>query len=440
MLGADCAGWCGRPVNLWPDDLDCAIVNSVSPHLLFVSAYAPYAEAPHAGGRIHYYYVRRLAESSGFSVRVVGFVSRDELARVTWKREPFQVEPLTYPGSRLEQLCHRAWRAWLRVAPYARHGGVLSPWQEAKALAALDQLKEDGYCPDVIVLEWTQIALLAWAVKHRFPNAKLVMTEHDCLFQAAQRGLEQAVGWWKRFVLSRRAAYVKQLELAALDLADLILVLNRKDASLLVQAGVPEKRIQVIAPYFQPIDCDRSESVTKDILYFGAMDRIENHSACHWLLDEVMPILRRELPGVRLVILGARPPESLVRRAGSDVEVTGFVADVRPYFAKSLCLVAPLKLGAGIKIKVLEAMGAGLPVLTNEVGIEGIPARVGSDYLHCDTASDYVKEIVRLGKGELDVGQLGQNGRQLVKREFELEGSFLSLRERLTALASGAAH
>jgi glycosyltransferase involved in cell wall biosynthesis len=409
------------------------------PQLLFVSAYAPYAEAPHAGGRIHYHYVRRLAEHSAFSVRVVGFVSREERARVSWEREPFRVVPLVYPGGRLEQVRHRAWRAWLRVDPHARHGGALSPFQEAKVLAALDQLKADGYCPDVIVLEWTQIALLARAVKSRFPDARLVMTEHDCLFQAAQRGFEQAVGRWRRWVLARRAAYIRRMELAALGLADLVLVLNRKDADLLTAAGVPGARLLVIAPYFQPLDCDRKAATPQDILFFGAMDRIENHSACQWLLDEVMPPLWRELPGARLVILGAKPPEALRRQAGPAVEVTGFVPDVTPFFARAMCLAAPLKLGAGIKIKVLEGMGAGVPVLTNAVGIEGIPARPGVDYLHCESPADYVTAITRLSRGELDGAALGENGRQLVRREFELEGSFQRLRERLEGLVGAPA-
>ena len=66
------------------------------------------------------------------------------------------------------------------------------------------------------------------------------------------------------------------------------------------------------------------------------------------------------------------------------ITVTGFVKEISKYFEQSLCLVAPLVLGAGIKIKVLEAMSAGLPVLTNQIGIEGIPAQNGIHYYYCE--------------------------------------------------------
>lgn len=404
--------------------------------LLFVSAYAPYAGVPHAGGQMHYYYVRKFAESPDFQVSVVGFVSAEELPRIEASKEPFQRHVIVYPDGVWQRLMHKAWRVWLRVAPRARHGGVLPPIQERQVLGALHQLKIRGDDPDLIVLEWTQMALLAGKVRQLFPRSRIVVTEQDCLFQWAARAHEQARGIWRRRVLAQRAEYIRKVELAALRLADLVLVVCRKDAGLLIHAGLSAECLQIIVPYFQQRDWGRDLKPSPDILFFGAMDRVENYAACHWFLDEVMPLIEARRLKARFVILGSRPPESLRRRTAVNVEVTGFVGEVAPYFRRALCLVAPLKLGAGIKVKVLEGMAAGLPVLTNSVGMEGIPARAGEEYFHCETAEQYAATIEALVSGELDGTSLGVRGKNLIRREFDVEGSYRDLHERFLKLLS----
>ena len=90
---------------------------------------------------------------------------------------------------------------------------------------------------------------------------------------------------------------------------------------------------------------------------------------------------------------------------------------------ESLCLAAPLVLGAGIKVKILEALASGLPVLTNEIGIEGIPAVDGRDYFFCETPKEYADRIRGLLEQKHDVAMMAKNAKMLIQEHFDYEKS-----------------
>jgi len=133
----------------------------------------------------------------------------------------------------------------------------------------------------------------------------------------------------------------------------------------------------------------------------GAMGRIENGLTAIWYIEKVMPELSDT--NVRFIIAGSHPSEKLRSYANERVVVTGFVDSIDEYFEKSLYFVAPLVLGAGIKVKVLEALSSGIPVLTNEIGIEGIPAQNKKHYLFCKQPEDYAEAIHKILDGQIDV-------------------------------------
>jgi glycosyltransferase involved in cell wall biosynthesis len=120
----------------------------------------------------------------------------------------------------------------------------------------------------------------------------------------------------------------------------------------------------------------------------------------------------------RFIIVGNRPDKQLLKYASNRVIITGFVEDICPYFENALCLVAPLVTGAGIKIKVLEAMSSGLTVLTNKIGIEGIPAKNKNDFLLCETEQEYVFWISELAQNQQLNMTIGNNGKEFIKNNY----------------------
>ena len=94
-----------------------------------------------------------------------------------------------------------------------------------------------------------------------------------------------------------------------------------------------------------------------------------------------------------------------------------------------MCIVAPLVLGAGIKIKVLEALSAGMPVLTNDIGIEGIPAQNGKEYIHCNEPNEYAKYIKQLHENRNLARKFSRNASSFIMSHYDLKQSMESFCE-----------
>jgi glycosyltransferase involved in cell wall biosynthesis len=110
------------------------------------------------------------------------------------------------------------------------------------------------------------------------------------------------------------------------------------------------------------------------ILFLGALDWRPNQDAVDWLLTEIFPAVRREVPQAELTIVGRHPPASLVQRAAEAVGIHLFadVPDVRPHLAASAVMSVPLRIGGGSRLKILESLAAGVPVVSTQVGAEGL--------------------------------------------------------------------
>ena len=203
---------------------------------------------------------------------------------------------------------------------------------------------------------------------------------------------------------------------------------NFKDKNLLIEEGISGEKIHVLTPYFLSVDANRTPDYNT-IIFYGAMNRITNCEAAIWFATNVMPLLKDT--GVRFCIIGAKPDKKLNSIKSTNVIVTGFVDSIIPYFEQCMCMVCPLKNGAGIKVKVLEALSAGVPVLSNSIGIEGIGAVAGKDYLHCETPENYANAITKIIKREIKIDEISSSAKKFMRSNFSLENSLKEYKEML---------
>jgi glycosyltransferase involved in cell wall biosynthesis len=138
---------------------------------------------------------------------------------------------------------------------------------------------------------------------------------------------------------------------------------------------------------------------SRSILYLGSLDWRPNLDAVELLLDDIFPRVRAALPDAKLVIVGRKPPEGLVRRVekSAGVELHADVPDVKPYLASSGVMAVPLRIGGGSRLKILEALACGLPVVSTAVGAEGLHLTPGEDYTlaEADMADALIAALLR---------------------------------------------
>ncbi len=153
------------------------------------------------------------------------------------------------------------------------------------------------------------------------------------------------------------------------------------------------------------------------LLFVGNYDYAPNVDAAMRLATEIFPQVQKQIPEVRLWLVGNAPTADMQALASETIRVTGRVPDVRPYLARAGAFVSPLRLGAGIKNKVLEALAMGCPIVVTALSVDGIEVTNGQDALVADDEA-MVEAIVRVLRDAALSKQLSVNGRKLIEKRY----------------------
>lgn len=258
-------------------------------------------------------------------------------------------------------------------------------------------LAEERY--DVVQAEGIEMARYL----PRARSARRVFSEHNVehLLQARAYRVDRArPDRWPHaaysFVQARKLA---RFEAAACRLADATLVVSDDDAAAL-RALEPAGRYRVVPNAIDPDAYPRRTGWPREpaILFAGTLDYRPNADAARWLLDAIVPAVWEQAPRTRVFLVGRGPAADLVRRGQRDprVVVTGPVESLDPYWAQASVYVLPVRGGGGTRFKALEAMAAGLPIVSTPMGMEGIAAEDGVHYVGGETPAALAAAIARL--------------------------------------------
>jgi len=189
----------------------------------------------------------------------------------------------------------------------------------------------------------------------------------------------------------------------------------------LLAAACPEGNVQVVPngvdmEMFRPLG---EASAPHSLIFVGHLRVFHNVDAARYLVGEILPLVREQVPGCTVEIVGANPaPEVQALAETPGVSVPGFVENLNQALNRAEVFVAPLRFAAGVQNKVLEAMAAGRPVVTTRAIADGLGAVPGQDLLTGEDAQTLAGEIVRLlGNGQLQA-TLGQAGRRFVQEKY----------------------
>ena len=199
---------------------------------------------------------------------------------------------------------------------------------------------------------------------------------------------------------SREATQMKHSELSAIRAVDASIVHSTAELELL-RLDLPDERIYVYPLILNVSGSDAGYSERKDIVFVGGYQHAPNVDAVLYFVDEIMPLLRKHLPGIRFHAVGSSPPDEILSLESEDVVIAGFVDDLSSLLNKMRVSVAPLRYGAGIKGKIGTAMAVGLPIVSTTIAAEGMSLTNGEDILVADGAEEFASAVIRLYEDEV---------------------------------------
>ena len=397
--------------------------------ILFVSPYSLYPPT-HGGGVFMYQVVKAL--SRRHRVHVLAFVDREEELESNQHLKQFAATV---------ECVHR---------PYAPHSDFLGLTPYAVRCFSSDDFRRRvqralfRHDADILQLEYTQLGQFGGGL-HRTPT---VLFEHDVYFHSAWRRLARARGIGE--FCSTMVEWLRALryEPKMLRRMDAVQTCSQQERRLLqgfigrqqpkIETGL---RAAVDASAYRPRFSGRQKDTA---LFIGNFQHLPNQEALRFLIRKVLPKLRQVHPRAELAVAGAQAGieiEELARAEG--VAFLGCVEDIREPLSRYAVFLCPIFSGAGVRVKILEAFAAGIPVVATPLGAEGLDCEHGRELLLADDAAEFVAAAKALFDDPARAEQMARNARATLEIKWDwqvvvprLENSY---RESLARCRPGAA-
>jgi polysaccharide biosynthesis protein PslH len=266
--------------------------------------------------------------------------------------------------------------------------------------------------------EWTPYAQ---ALRVLGPVRKLVMA-HNVESVIWRRYHETATNPLQRWYIGRQWRKFERFERQAFSEASRTVAVSDTDAALIAReyggncVEVVENGVDLT--YFRRLELGRNP---RQILFLGSLDWRPNLDAVSLLLDRIFPVVRAEDGEARLCLVGRNPPSWLRRRVMDlpGVVLHANVEDVRPYLNLSGILAVPLRIGGGSRLKILEALASGLPVVATKVGAEGLSLEADQHLTVVDSVEDMAAALVRRIRTPQEALAQAERGRKVVVARYD---------------------
>jgi glycosyltransferase involved in cell wall biosynthesis len=274
---------------------------------------------------------------------------------------------------------------------------------------------------DVLQLEYTVMAQYRGEYR-RIPCA---LFEHDVYFQSIARGLGRMIGVTDE--IKARIEYLRALryELRVLPRCDQVQVCTRENRDYLLSFSprlapklVPGLRAGIDTSQYEFRPCGR-EPLT--MLFLGSFRHEPNRVAMNWFAKEVMPRILERQPRARLMVAGSDPPpEHAFSDFSGALQLLGFVEDVREVLARYAVFVCPILSGSGVRVKLLEAFAAGIPVVSTCIGAEGLAKKDGEFCALSDDPGGFADRVVSLFEDPAAAAEMARRARAEAEANWDM--------------------
>lgn len=249
----------------------------------------------------------------------------------------------------------------------------------------------------------------------------LICVHHDVQSQLLSRRATVEGSWLRRRYLRHQAGLMRREEISWAANVALNVVVSETDRQSLL-ALAPSARV-LVAP--NAVDTSawapsaKGHAEPDDLVFVGGSDWFPNLDGMQWFAELVLPLLRLSRTGIRARWVGRATTTEQARFAALGIDSTGYVEDPRAYVAQAKCVIVPIRVGGGTRIKLLEAWAAGKAVVSTTIGAEGLAAVDGENILIGDAPGEFAAALARLLDSETLRSSLGNAGRQTVLRDYQ---------------------
>lgn len=358
----------------------------VNGRVLFLSAHAPTCKYPQAGQKIAFHNLREYAKVSE-EVDIFVIANQAEIIAATDLLEEFSDNLYLFPLTKINKIssCLTRFQLPLKFA---------SRWQSEAANKLKDLLLNNTY--DIIHFEYSHAAVYLDLIRSLTNSqSTTVISIHDIV---AQSFLRKATS---QPLLGIEAARIFNYEGKIYSTANNLWVLSPKDKDILTSLfALPEEKITVKPPqvsdFVYQVQRQPHKIEPKSLLFWAAMNRPENEEAILLFVERCFQKLLQQDAEFKLYIVGANPSAKVKYLKSENIIVTGFIEDPTEYFERAAMGITPLQTGAGVKLKTLEMLEAGLDVISTRVGAEGVEPR--RELLVSDDFDEWLKLITKFFK------------------------------------------
>ena len=391
------------------------------PRVLWITAYLPHL-GRHAGAGRMYHLLKRI--SPHYSVRLFSFLEHDD-------EKAFlpELKELCEGVHVMRRLPPPRWQ----IFPYESFDEFRTPQMQA----AVGQCLGD-YDFSLVQLEYTQMACYA-DPEYGIPT---LLTKHEVDFAACARRARTETKLTQRFRWFYNYLQVLDREIRLLRRVSAAICMTEPDAREL-RSFCREVPVHVIntgvdLDYFAPPE---AAAASPRLVFVGAFQHLPNVDAMVYFCHSIFPHVRTEVPEAELCIVGSNPPPDVVRLGEMPgIQVTGTVPDIRPFMTASMVYVVPLRLGVGIRGKILEAWSMAMPVVATSVACSGLRFENGKNLLVADGVDAFAGHVVSLLRDQDLRQRLGRAGRIAAEQIYGWDvaaGQLMRLYEHYMVEAAG---
>jgi glycosyltransferase involved in cell wall biosynthesis len=286
---------------------------------------------------------------------------------------------------------------------------------------------------DIVNLEFPSLGNYAFrqAPAGEKPPA-VVVDSHNIDYDLARQHAQTGGSLARRIYAGVNWRKLRQEELGTYRDADGVYLCSATDERRLLDQ-LPGVRTAVIpnaadVEYYQPRSGDRP-SDGRTIVFFGLLSYAPNVDGVIHFVRDIWPRIAEANPEARCKFIGGQAPPSLLALAGPRIEFTGFVSDLRPHLAKAACIVVPLRIGGGTRLKIVEAMAMGKPIVSTTLGAEGIEAIPNRDILIADEPTAFANAVNCLLAQSNLAAHIGESARRVAVERYSWAGAARALEE-----------